>query len=114
MPGRRPSDGTRTYLVEHYWPGATPAVYEDAMARVASSVRAMAAGGARIRFLHSTFVPHDEAALAVLVADTESRVQEAYRVAGVTCDRVIEAVDSEVPPRQPGRRQAKPTTRHPR
>ena len=96
MPRLSRTTGTRTYLVEHYWPGATAAVYEDAMARVASIVREMAVAGARIEFLHSTFVPGDEAALAVLVADTSGRVQEAYRAAGVSCDRVIEAVDSNV------------------
>lgn len=64
------------------------------MSRLASSVLEMAARGADIRFLHSTFVPGDEAALAVLVADTPVRVEEAYRAAGVSCDRVIEAVDS--------------------
>lgn len=97
-----------TYLVEHYWPGATPAVYQDAMGRVASSVLEMAAGGAQIQFLHSTFVPGDEAALAVLVADNEGRVQEAYRAAGVSCDRVIEAVDSAVAPGRPAPSDLKP------
>jgi hypothetical protein len=101
MPRRSPRVSTQTYLVEHYWPGSTRAFYEQAMARVAGSVLEMAAGGARIRFLHSTFVPGDEAALAVLVADSASRVQEAYRSAGVACDRVIEAVDSSAATSQP-------------
>jgi hypothetical protein len=105
MPARSPAGGSRTYLVEHYWPGATPAVFEDAMARVSRTVLEMAAGGARIQFLHSTFVPGDEAALAVLVADTESRIRQAYRAAGVTCDRVSEAVDSTVAPAPSGSRE---------
>jgi hypothetical protein len=101
MPRPSSTAATRTYLVEHYWPGATPAAYEDAIARVASSVLVMAARGAQIWFLHSTFVPGDEAALAVLVAESEGLVHEAYRAAGVSCDRVIEAVDSEVAFREP-------------
>jgi hypothetical protein len=87
----------RTYLVEHYWPGATPAAYAEAMARVASSVQQLADGGAEIRLLHSTYVPDDEAILAVLTADDASRVEEAYRAASVGWDRVIEAVDWAVP-----------------
>jgi hypothetical protein len=71
----------------------------------------MAAGGARIQFLHSTFIPGDEAALAVLVADTDARVKEAYRAAGVSFDRVMEAVDTDVASGQPMTRGQKPSRR---
>ncbi len=53
--------------------------YDDAMEAVASAAAAMAADGAEIRILHSTFVPGDEAALCVVAANEEETVRAAYR-----------------------------------
>jgi Protein of unknown function (DUF4242) len=83
-----------TFLVEHYWPGVTPAGFGDAAERVRTSSARLAAEGEWIRFLHSTLVPEDESAFCVFEAGSRSVVEEAYRLAGVTFERMLDAVES--------------------
>jgi hypothetical protein len=77
------------FLVEHYWPGVT----EEAFRHAAGLVRASADRLDGIRFLHSTFVPEDEAAFCVFAASSSSLVAEAYRRAGVPFERILDALD---------------------
>ena len=81
------------FLVEHYWPGITPAAFEAAAARVRESTAALASTGLRIRFLHSTLVPDDEAAFCVFEAESPALVEEAYARAGVPYERVLDALE---------------------
>lgn len=84
-----------TYLAEHYWPGVTVDGFARAARSVARAAEEMAATGHPIRFLHSTLVPEDEAALCVFDAASAELVAEAYRVAGVRVERIVEAVTSD-------------------
>jgi len=83
-----------TLLVEHYWPGVTAEEFGDAAERVRTSAEQLAARGERIRYLHSTLVPEDEAAFCVFEAASESLVEEAYRRAGVRFERMVAAVET--------------------
>jgi hypothetical protein len=89
----------RAFLVEHYWPGVTTASFADASDRVAAAVRRLAESGAEIRFLHSTLVPDDESAYCVLTAASAELVERAYEAAGITFERLVEAVESPRGPR---------------
>lgn len=84
-----------TYLVEHYWPGVTETAFRRSAQRVAASADRLAQAGEPIRFLHSTLVPEDEAAFCVLAAAAPDLVERAYAAAGVTFERLVEAVESE-------------------
>jgi hypothetical protein len=77
------------YLVEHYWPGVT----EDGFKHAAALVRASTESLEGIRFLHSTLVPEDEAAFCVFAASSSALVAEAYRLAGVSFERILGALD---------------------
>jgi hypothetical protein len=85
-----------TFLVEHYWPGITPDGFEAAAERVRESATALASTGRRIRFLHSTLVPDDDAAFCVFDAESPAVVEEAYARAGVPYERVLEALEVAV------------------
>jgi hypothetical protein len=86
-----------TYLVEHYWPGITPAGCRAA-------ADAMARGGARIRYRHSTMVPVDEAAFCVFDAASAELVEQLYAQAGVPFDRIVDALEMEVKDRTSARK----------
>jgi hypothetical protein len=103
-PGGQQTAGVSTYLVEHYWPGITAERFERAADQVRRSADAMARAGVRIRLLHSTLVPDDDAAFCVFEAESRAVVEEAYSRAGVPYERVLEALQigitaaSEPPP----------------
>jgi hypothetical protein len=84
----------QAFLVEHYWPEATPDAFQAMTARVRAAVDDMAGSGAPLRFLHSTFVPAEGSALCVFSSPLPALVQEAYRRAGVSFDRVVAAVEA--------------------
>ncbi|HET9242676.1 MAG TPA: nickel-binding protein [Gaiella sp.] len=86
--------GVRAFLVEHYWPGVTPAEFGDAARRVRASAQRLARDGKRVRYLHSTLVPVDESAFCVLEAESERLVEEAYERAGVRFERLVAAVET--------------------
>lgn len=97
------AEQTTTFLVEHYWPGITPTEFACAAERVRATAEELAARGRRIRYLHSTLVPEDEAAFCVLEAESKELVREAYVEAGVPHERILDAVESR--PTGPRRQQ---------
>jgi hypothetical protein len=86
--------GWHTYLVEHYWPGITEPEFRRSAEQVAAGAERLARAGEPIRFLHSTLVPEDEAAFCVLSAASAELVERAYAAAGITYERLVEAVES--------------------
>jgi hypothetical protein len=84
-----------TFLVEHYWPGVTVEEFRTAANRVRASAEEMASADARIRFLHSTLVPEDEAAFCVFTAASSKLVEDAYRRAGIHFERIVDALELE-------------------
>jgi hypothetical protein len=85
----------RTFLVEHYWPGVTPEEFRSAAERVRVSAEELSLADRRIAFLHSTLVPGDEAAFCVFQAGSMETVVEAYTRAGVTFERILDALEVE-------------------
>ncbi len=84
----------RTFLVEHYWPGVVTGTEFEAVAeRLRLSADGLAREGRRVRYLHSTLVPVDGVAFCVLAAESQALVEEAYVCAGLTFERVLEAVE---------------------
>ncbi len=81
--------GVGTFLVEHYWPGSTV----ERFRADAELVRAAAERMSGIRLLHSTLVPDEESAFCVFSAASAAQVQEAYGLAGVGFDRVLDALE---------------------
>jgi hypothetical protein len=88
-----PIEYAKTFLVEHYWPGITAERFEAAAGQVRACAAQMEDEGTSVRFLHSTFVPEDEAALCVFQAPTAALVEEAYARAGVRFDRIVDALE---------------------
>jgi hypothetical protein len=80
-----------TYVVEQYWPGVTEAEFRAAAARIRTSAARLDG----VRCLHFTFVPRDEAAFGVVAAPSPQLVEEAYRLAGVAYERILDAVEVE-------------------
>lgn len=82
----------RTYLVEQYRPGNDA----EALARYAKRVSAAASQlkneGLSVRHVRSTIVPGEESLLCLIEAESEGLVRAVYSRAGVTFDRISEAV----------------------
>ena len=80
------------YLVECYLPLEEDAG-EAAAARARAAATELAAGGARVRYLRSMFVPRDEMCFVVYEADSAEIALEAGRRAALRCDRALELVE---------------------
>lgn len=80
-------------MVEHYWPGVTADTFRTAAEQVRAAAANLAAAGTEIRFLHSTLVLSDEAAFCVFDANTRADVELAYARAGVSFQRLQEALE---------------------
>ena len=86
-----------TILVEHYWPGVTAEDFRIAAERVHLSASRLAQAGEPIRCLHATLVPSDESAFCVFEAASVDLVARAYADAQVRCERLLIAVEVDVP-----------------
>ena len=84
---------TRAFIVEHYWPGITPARFRPTAERLRRGVDAAAARGAAVRLLHSTVVTQDETVFCVFEAESQETVRQVYTSAGVRFERLLDAVD---------------------
>lgn len=93
--------GLATFLVEHYWPGLTPVLFEAACGRVRRSADEIAGEGVSIRFLHSTLVAEEETAFCVFEAETATAVREAYARASVPFERIVDALEIGIGPGAP-------------
>jgi hypothetical protein len=63
--------------------------------RVRMAVDDMAASGAAVQFLHSTFVPEDESGMCVFSSSARALVEEIYRRAGVNFERILNVLEIE-------------------
>ena len=76
------------YLVESYLADSPDAV-EDARERA----RSVEDGEAGIRYVRTTFVPGDEVVLHLFEAPSSEALDEAGRLAALSYDRIVEAVE---------------------
>jgi hypothetical protein len=85
------------YLVESYLANS-PAAVEDARERA----RSIGDGEAGIRYVRTTFVPEDEVVLHMFEAPSAEALDEAGRLAALTYERIVEAVEEPAETRQGG------------
>lgn len=91
--------GSKTFLVERYWPGLTKDQFTAAERRIRRAVRDLVRAGAAIRLVSSTFIPAEEVVLSVFEASGEEAVIDVNVRSGVRFDRVqpVELSDDEGP-----------------
>ena len=79
------------YLVESYASRSGTSL-DQAIARVRLAAEEIAAEGAELRHVRSTFVPEDEICFHVFVAESAAVVDEVGRRAGLPFEHVVEAM----------------------
>ncbi len=87
---RNDRSSRRTYLVERFWPGVTPALAEEAAARL----RAAATGpaGTSVVHLRSALLPADEVVFTFVEADSVNAIRELSERAAFAADRISESI----------------------
>lgn len=81
-----------TFVAERYWPGVSATSHEAATARGGRSAEEMRREGRRIHYVQSTLVPADETVFCFFEADDLQDVVELNERAGLSFDRIVEAV----------------------
>jgi hypothetical protein len=82
--------GMPSYLIESYL-ADSPAAVEAARERA----RSLADGRAGVRYLRTTFLPTDETILHLFEAPSAEALERAGRLASLSFDRIVEAVDAD-------------------
>ena len=77
------------YLIELY-----------TVAEADSAVLARLGDGKAVHYLRSILIPGDETCLHLVEADSVEHVAEAFEQAGLTADRIVEAVGLQAPTNQ--------------
>ena len=80
------------FLVEVYTPRLDEGALAKLVARLEAAAEAMSADGSRVRYVRPIHVPEDETCFHLFEAESADVVSEAGRRAGLTFDRVTEAV----------------------
>ena len=83
------------YLAELYLPKAGPGDLEKATARACTAAEEMSRAGSTVRYLRSIFVPEDETWFLLYEAPSAAAVFEAGARAGISIERVADAVVTE-------------------
>ena len=89
------SEAWDTYLVEHYGPGSSAETLRRCARDVRRATAEMTRRGQSVRYLHSTIVPGDEAFMTTFEASSAALVREAYEHAGVSFERISEAIQPD-------------------
>ncbi len=84
-----------SYLIECYLPRSRRDELPAATARVRRAAEAVAAEGAEIRYVGSTFLPGDELCLHLVEAESAEHVGRVSGRARIAFERVVEAVPIE-------------------
>jgi hypothetical protein len=64
-------------------------------ARARTAAAELSEDGREVRYLRTTFLPGDETCFIVFEADTAETVAETGRRAGLTFERIVDAVETE-------------------
>jgi hypothetical protein len=80
------------YIGDRYIPGADKVVALTQSNRLREGVRRSASDGSPIRLLSTTFVPNEEWAFDLFVAESADQVRDVYAACGVEVERVTPAV----------------------
>jgi hypothetical protein len=85
------------FIAELYLPAGRSNSVDELDRRAATGARELAAQGIHVSLAGSTLVPEDEMVLLHYEADTREFVLEAIRCAGLTSERVVEAIETARP-----------------
>lgn len=85
------SDGTRSYLVECFWPGVSGEKFATTTKRASAAAATLRRQGANVVFRGSILVPADETVFC-LFDGHEADVREVTVRAGVPFERILESV----------------------
>jgi len=82
------SEGSRSFLVECYWPGVSEEKLADAVGRVREAAAALRREGRGVQFLGSILVPTDETVFCLFVG-AEEDVRTVSEQADMPFERVL-------------------------
>lgn len=82
----------QTFLVEGYAGDLAEDACTDQVERARRAARQLSANGTLVRHLRSIFVPEDETCFHLFEAETEEAVARLTRLAGLSNERIVEAV----------------------
>jgi hypothetical protein len=80
----------RTYLVECYWPGITPAICAEAVARAGAAARAMRGEGSEIDLVDGLLVLADEMAFYRFAGRSVTDIEQVCARARIPFERICE------------------------
>jgi len=84
--------GTRTFLVERYWPGIDEATARTVVWSLEREARAMTAEGIPVEHIGSILMPADQVVFSLIAAATESVVRHVNERARMPLDRIAAAI----------------------
>lgn len=85
------------FIAELYLPAGRRDSVDELDRRAAAGARELLAQGVRVSLTGSTLVPEDEMLLLHYEAEARELVLEAIRRAGLTSERVVEAIETARP-----------------
>ena len=86
------SPGTRTFLVERYWPGVDEAIARTVVDNLEREARAMTAEGTPVEHVGSILMPSDQVVFSIIEAADEGVARRVNERANVPLDRIAAAV----------------------
>ena len=87
-----PASGTRTFLVERYWPEIDEARARALAASLEQVARAMAAEGIAVEHVGSILMPRDRVVFSLIAAADEASARQLTARVGAPADRIAIAV----------------------
>jgi hypothetical protein len=82
-----------TFLVEAYEPRLRAGTLSELEARARAAAADLSSSGTAVRYVRSFFVPEDETCFHVFEAASADAVQAASERAGLSAQRIVEAVE---------------------
>ena len=87
-----PSRPVTTFVVERYWPGVSPEMLAEAVARAGGCPSEMGCEGRAVRYVRATLLPNDETVFCLFEAESVEHVAELNERASIPYDRIVGAV----------------------
>ncbi len=82
----------RTFVVERFWPGVTPALAQEVAGRLTEAAAGFSREGRAVRYVGSVLLPADEVMVSVVEAAAPDVVRGVAARAGHAADRITESI----------------------